>query len=56
MYILFAEKLEREEGLLIDPGSIFGDEDKGFIRLNVACPKYRIEKAVKSLSRVLSQY
>ena len=54
--IEFAENLERSEGLLVDPGSIFGDEGKGFIRLNIACSSNRVKDAVESISRVLAKY
>ncbi|MBN1622780.1 MAG: pyridoxal phosphate-dependent aminotransferase [Clostridia bacterium] len=54
--IEFAEKLERMEGLLVDPGSIFGDEGRGFIRLNAACSTKRVLDAVHSIKHVLSEY
>ena len=53
--IEFSEELERREGLLVDPGSIFGFEGKGFIRLNVACPAKRVTNAVESIKRVLTK-
>jgi cystathionine beta-lyase len=53
--IEFAEKLERQEGLLVDPGSIFGDGGRGFIRLNVACSTKRVIDAVDSIKRVLAK-
>ncbi|MBN2883813.1 MAG: aminotransferase class I/II-fold pyridoxal phosphate-dependent enzyme, partial [Clostridia bacterium] len=54
--IEFAEKLERMEGLLVDPGSIFGNEGRGFIRLNAACSTKRVLDAVHSIKHVLSEY
>jgi len=52
----FSHKLESMEGLLVDPGSIFGTEGIGFIRLNVACQRARVTKAVHSIKRVLEEY
>jgi len=51
----FAKDLERLEGLLVDPGSIFGEEGRGFIRLNIACPARRVVAAVESIQRVLAK-
>ena len=37
------ETLRSESGLYVSRGSSYGDTGKGFIRLNVACPRARLE-------------
>jgi cystathionine beta-lyase len=51
----YSEKeLERiiveKAGLWVSNGSIFGDEGKGFIRINIACPLSTLEKAFNKLA------
>ena len=46
-------KLEKEAKIVIDGGEIFGDEGKGFIRLNFACHKSILEEALKRLEKAL---
>ena len=46
-------KLEKEAKIVIDGGEIFGDEGKGFIRLNFACHKSILKEALKRLERAL---
>ena len=33
------DKLEREAHLILSPGSVFGADGEGFLRLNMACPR-----------------
>lgn len=42
--------LQNECNIIQDPGFWFGEGGKGFTRLNVACPRSVLEKAVKTLS------
>ena len=54
----YSEKeLERviveKAGLWVSNGSIFGDEGKGFIRINIACPLSTLEKAFGKLAAAL---
>ena len=42
-------------GLWISRGSIFGDEGKGFIRINIACPLSVIEKTFERLAAALGE-
>jgi cystathionine beta-lyase len=39
-------------GLWVSNGNIFGDEGKGFIRINIACPLSTLEKAFNNLAAV----
>lgn len=39
--------------LLLNEGELFGEEGKGFMRLNVAAPRYLIEKALDQLEDAL---
>ena len=41
--------LQNECGIIQDPGFWFGENGKGFTRLNVACPRSVLEKSVKAL-------
>ncbi len=41
--------LQNQCGIIQDPGFWFGENGKGFTRLNVACPRSALEKAVKTL-------
>ena len=38
-------------GIIQDPGFWFGEGGKGFSRLNVACPRSVLEKAIKNLRK-----
>ena len=40
-------------GMEVTPGSFFGSEGEGFIRLNVACPKHCLETALARLEEVI---
>jgi cystathionine beta-lyase len=42
--------LVEKAGLWVSNGSIFGDEGKGFIRINIACPLSTLEKALDRLA------
>ncbi|HZK09758.1 MAG TPA: PatB family C-S lyase [Clostridia bacterium] len=39
--------------LLLNEGHIFGEEGKGFMRLNIAAPRYLLEKAMEQLKEAL---
>lgn len=40
--------------LWLDSGTIFGSEGKGFERINIACPKSTLEKALKRLEQAVN--
>lgn len=48
---LFVEKA----GLALNDGEMFGEEGRGFMRMNVGCPRVILEKALGQLKRALEQ-
>ncbi len=47
-------KLCSEEAhLILEGGSMFGEESEGFVRMNIACPKSTLMEALNRLKRVL---
>ena len=55
-YEFSAEQLQHkmlyEAKLWLDEGTMFGEEGAGFMRVNIACPRVTIEKAMKQLKAV----
>lgn len=49
----FSDILAEKTGVLVDPGHIFGPGGGGHIRLNVACPRSRLEDALEKIKSVL---
>jgi cysteine-S-conjugate beta-lyase len=47
--------LRRHAGWAVTHGQAFGVEGKGFARLNIACPRARLEKALKQLTLAVSE-
>lgn len=47
------EKLIREGGVWLNPGSMYGDSGEGFMRINIACPKTRLAEGLNRLTKVL---
>ena len=45
------EFIVNKAGLWLDTGSMFGDEGRGFERINVACPRTVLEEALNRLKR-----
>lgn len=45
------ECIRKETGLYISEGAIFGGNGQGFIRINYACPKTRLEDGLQRLKR-----
>lgn len=45
-------KIIEEAGLWLDGGSIFGEDGKGFQRINIACPWKTLETALQRLAQV----
>ena len=43
------EYMLRECHIAVNDGTFFGDEGKGFLRFNLACPRDRIEKALENM-------
>ncbi|WP_039390478.1 MalY/PatB family protein [Novosphingobium sp. MBES04] len=50
-----ADRLVREAGVRVTPGSIFGAQGEGFVRVNFACPRARLEDGLDRLIRGLSR-
>ena len=50
----FAERLLMEEGVLVMPGSAFGDAGEGFFRLSFVTSEARIAEAARRAARLLS--
>ena len=47
------EKLIREGGVWLNPGSMYGVAGEGFMRINIACPRARLAEGLKRIRRVL---
>lgn len=47
----FADFLRQETGLWISDGSVYGEAGKGYIRINVACPRSYVEDGLARLRR-----
>ena len=47
----FASKLIEESGVVVSPGTAFGDEGEGYIRLALVEPKERIQQALERLKK-----
>ena len=47
--------MENEAKLFLDEGYIFGKEGQGFERINIACPKYVLEKALNRLLEAINR-
>ena len=50
-----AEKLLKEEKLKLSPGTLYGDDGEGFIRLNIACPKSTLIKGVEKINNLFQR-
>lgn len=48
------EKLIREGGVWLNPGSMYGAAGEGFMRINIACPRSRLEEGLKRVAKVLT--
>ena len=50
------EIIENSAGLWLDSGSKFGDSGKGFMRVNIACPKSLIKQAMEKLEKAFKNF
>ena len=48
--VSFCEGLRKVTGLWVTPGSVYGKEGKGHVRINLACPRSRVEDGMLRLS------
>ncbi len=46
------QKIEKEAGVWLDGGTMFGPEGEGFQRINIACPRSILEKAMERLAEI----
>ncbi len=53
--VAFAKMLMRQAGVIVVPGSAFGDQGKGYVRIALVQTKDRIEEAARRISGCLSQ-
>lgn len=51
-----AEHLLKDEKLMVSPGKMFGTGGDDFIRLNIACPRVRLEEGLERLERGLATF
>lgn len=47
------EKLIREGGVWLNPGSMYGEAGEGFMRINIACPQSQLAEGLKRIKKVL---
>ena len=47
--VVFCKELREKTGLWITPGSTYGKAGEGHVRINIACPKARLEDGLKRL-------
>lgn len=52
----FQAFLKEEAGLLVNAGSAYRGDGKGFLRMNLACPKKTLEEGLKRFEKGLSDY
>ncbi len=52
----FAEFLRKETGLLLSKGDVYGATGKGFLRLNLACPKSLLTNALERLKKGVGSF
>ncbi len=52
----FCEKLVQEEQVAVVPGSAFGDNGEGFVRISYAASMETIEEALRRMSRFVKKY
>jgi len=49
------KSLIEQEKVAIMPGYTYGDEGRGYVRLNVGCPRAKVEDGVKRLIRAINR-
>ena len=50
------EKLIREGGVWLNPGSMYGEAGEGFMRINIACPRARLAEGLARVKKVFRSY
>ena len=49
------EKLIREGGVWLNPGAMYGSDGEGFLRINIACPRARLEEGLRRIKKFFSK-
>jgi aminotransferase len=52
----FAQALEQEEKLLVGPGSAFGEEGEGYIRVSFNAPVDQLEEGLQRMQRAVTRW
>ncbi|MDE5896003.1 MAG: cystathionine beta-lyase, partial [Muribaculum intestinale] len=52
----FTDMLLQHTGLMVNPGTMYGPDGEGFIRLNFACPRSMVIDAMHRLKTVLDMH
>ena len=52
----FCEKLVQEEKVAVVPGSAFGENGEGFVRISYAASMETIEEALRRMARFVKKY
>lgn len=47
-----SEKLIREGGVWLNNGTMYGKDGEGFMRINIACPRSRLEEGLRRVKKV----
>jgi cystathionine beta-lyase len=45
-----------QAGVGLSPGSLFGDNGKGFMRMNIGSPRAILQQAIKQISQAIAQF
>jgi cysteine-S-conjugate beta-lyase len=53
--LILAKRLEEEGRVRLNPGSIFGKEGEGFMRLNLACPRSLLSEGLERFGRTIEK-
>ena len=51
-----AERLEKEQKIMLNAGAMYGAAGEGFLRINLACPKSVLADGLQRIEKVLSQF
>ena len=44
----------RKSGVRVNPGSLYGPDGEGFLRINIACPRTMLQEGLKRIAQTLS--
>jgi len=52
----FCDFLREKTGLIVNPGAMYGDNTRTFLRINLGCPRSRVEDALSRLAHGISDW